>query len=48
MVRFLALAGLTACVAVGIGYGIARHEWLDGALASLTLAISMEIGRAHV
>jgi Ca2+-transporting ATPase len=41
MVRFLAAAGLTACAAVGLGYGIARHQWLDGALAGLTLAISM-------
>jgi Ca2+-transporting ATPase len=41
MVRFLAAAGLAACVAVGLGYGFARHQWLDGALAGLTLAISM-------
>jgi len=41
MVRFLALAGLAACAAVGLGYGIARRQWLDGALAGLTLAISM-------
>ncbi len=41
MVRVLALAGLAACSAVGLGYGIARHAWLDGALAGLTLAISM-------
>ena len=41
MVRFLAAAGLAACAAVGLGYGLARHQWLDGALAGLTLAISM-------
>ena len=41
MVWFLALAGLAACAAVGLGYGIARRQWLDGALAGLTLAISM-------
>jgi len=41
MVRLLAAAGMAACVAVGIAYGLARHQWLDGALAGLTLAISM-------
>jgi P-type Ca2+ transporter type 2C len=41
MVRILAVAGLAACSVVGLGYGIARHQWLDGALAGLTLAISM-------
>jgi Ca2+-transporting ATPase len=41
MVRLLAAAGMAACLAVGIAYGLARHQWLDGALAGLTLAISM-------
>jgi Ca2+-transporting ATPase len=41
MVRLLAAAGMAACVLVGVAYGIARHQWLDGALAGLTLAISM-------
>jgi len=41
MVAFLAAAGLTACAAVGLGYGFARHQWLEAALAGLTLAISM-------
>src|SRR6266545_2596701 len=40
MVRLLAAAGMAACVAVGVVYGVARHRWLDGALAGLTLAIS--------
>ncbi len=41
MVRLLAVAGLTACAVVGVVYGFTRHRWLDGALAGLTLAISM-------
>jgi len=41
MVRLLAAVGLSACVVVGVTYGLARHRWLDGALAGLTLAISM-------
>ena len=41
MVRLLAAAGLSACVVVGVVYGVTRHRWLDGALAGLTLAISM-------
>ncbi len=41
MVRLLAIAGMTACAVVGVVYGFTRHRWLDGALAGLTLAISM-------
>ncbi len=41
MVRLLAAAGMTACVILGVVYGYTRHRWLDGALAGLTLAISM-------
>jgi len=41
MVRLLAAAGMTACAALGVVYGFTRHRWLDGALAGLTLAISM-------
>ncbi len=41
MVRLLAVAGLGACVLVGVVYAGTRHAWLDGALAGLTLAISM-------
>ncbi len=40
-VRVMAILGLAACLFVGIGYGLNRHQWLDGALAGLTLAISM-------
>jgi len=41
VVRLLAVVGLAACVVVGVAYGLSRHRWLDGALAGLTLAISM-------
>ena len=41
MVRLLAAAGMTACAVLGVVYGFTRHRWLDGALAGLTLAISM-------
>ena len=42
MVRLLAAAGMTACVVAGRRLRVhARHRWLDGALAGLTLAISM-------
>jgi P-type Ca2+ transporter type 2C len=41
LVRVLAVAGLAMCVAVGVLYGLTRGDWLDGALAGLTMAISM-------
>jgi Ca2+-transporting ATPase len=41
MVRLLAAMGLAACLFAGVAYGLVRHAWLDGALAGLTLAISM-------
>jgi len=41
MVRLLAIVGIGACLVVGVAYGLLRHEWLNGALAGLTLAISM-------
>jgi Ca2+-transporting ATPase len=41
MVRLLATLGLTACVVLGVAYGLAQQRWLDGALAGLTLAIAM-------
>ena len=41
VVRLLAVLGLGACVIVGVAYGLVRHQWLDGALAGFTLAISM-------
>jgi Ca2+-transporting ATPase len=41
MVRVLAVMGLATCLAVGVLYGLTRGHWLDGALAGLTMAISM-------
>jgi Ca2+-transporting ATPase len=41
IVRVVAVFGLSACVVVGVVYGTMRSGWLDGALAGLTLAISM-------
>jgi Ca2+-transporting ATPase len=41
VVRLLAALGIAACVVLAVAYGLARHQWLDGALAGLTLAISM-------
>ena len=41
VVRILAFAGLSLCMAVVLLYGVGRGEWLRGALAGLTMAISM-------
>jgi Ca2+-transporting ATPase len=41
VVRLLALLGLSACAAVAVLYGVRRGGWLDGALAGLTMAISL-------
>jgi Ca2+-transporting ATPase len=41
LVRVLAAAGLALCGLVAVLYGIARHDWLDGALAGLALAMSV-------
>jgi Ca2+-transporting ATPase len=41
MVRLFAAMGMAACIVAGVAYGFVRHAWLDGALAGLTLAISM-------
>ncbi len=40
-VRVLAFFGLSACLLLAALYGIGRGQWLEGALAGLTLAISM-------
>jgi Ca2+-transporting ATPase len=40
-VRLLAVGGIGACVLLGVSYGLTRHTWIDGALAGLTLAVSM-------
>ena len=41
VVRVVAIAGLAVCVIVAVAYGLQRHQWLDGVLAGLTVAISM-------
>jgi P-type Ca2+ transporter type 2C len=41
LVRVFAVLGIGLCVAVAFIYGYTRANWLQGALAGLTLAISM-------
>ncbi len=41
IVRMLAVLGLSACGLVAVAYGLMRHQWFEGALAGLTLAIAM-------
>src|SRR5262249_3250803 len=41
LVKVLAVAGLALCAAVLLIFGFTRSDWLHGALAGLTLAISM-------
>ena len=41
VVRVVAIAGLAVCAIVAVAYGLQRHQWLDGVLAGLTVAISM-------
>jgi Ca2+-transporting ATPase len=41
IVRRIALAGLFLCVLVVMLFGLARHDWLAGLLAGLTLAMSL-------
>jgi len=41
IVRFLVIAGLIVCGVVAVADGINRHQWLDGLLAGLTVAISL-------
>jgi len=41
VVRLLAVLGFSACLMVAVVYGLAQRHWLDGALAGLTMAISM-------
>ena len=40
LVRNLALIGLSLCVLVVILYGLTRHDWLNGILAGITLAMA--------
>jgi Ca2+-transporting ATPase len=41
VVRWLAVAGIALCVLVAVLYGLTRGHWLDGILASLTLAMAI-------
>jgi Ca2+-transporting ATPase len=41
VVQLLAVLGLSACGLVAIAYALTRGRWVDGALAGLTMAISM-------
>jgi Ca2+-transporting ATPase len=41
VVRVVVIAGLIVCGVVAIADGVNRHQWLDGVLAGLTVAISM-------
>jgi Ca2+-transporting ATPase len=41
LVRNLAIFGLTAAAVVVLVYGLTRHNWLEAALAGITLAMAM-------
>jgi Ca2+-transporting ATPase len=41
VVRVLAVSGLGICAIVAVAYSLNQHQWLDGVLAGLTVAISM-------
>jgi P-type Ca2+ transporter type 2C len=41
VVRLLAVVGILLCVVVAVLYGATRGHWLDGILASLTLAMAI-------
>jgi P-type Ca2+ transporter type 2C len=41
IVRTIALAGLFLCVTIVIVYGLTRHNWLEGFLAGITLAMAI-------
>ncbi|HEX5008526.1 MAG TPA: cation-translocating P-type ATPase [Hyphomonadaceae bacterium] len=41
LVAYLAIAALVFCVVVFIAYGLLRHDWLQGGLTALTVAISL-------
>ncbi len=40
LVRTFAFVGITICVLIIIVYGLTRHDWLNGVLAGLTLAMA--------
>jgi Ca2+-transporting ATPase len=41
IVRTIAFAGLFLCITIVIGYGLSRHNWLEGFLAGITLAMAI-------
>lgn len=41
VVRLFSLAALAACAALAVWYGLQRHDWLQGALAAIALAMAM-------
>ncbi len=41
IVRTIAIAGLFLCVTIVIVYGLTRHNWLEGFLAGITLAMAI-------
>jgi Ca2+-transporting ATPase len=41
IVRNLALIGLSLCVVMAVVYGLSRGNWIDGFLASITLAMAI-------
>jgi len=41
IVKILAVAGLALCAMVAVGFGALRGGWLEGALAGITLAMSV-------
>ncbi|MFZ1683640.1 MAG: cation-translocating P-type ATPase [Candidatus Zixiibacteriota bacterium] len=40
LVRNLAIVGLSLCILVIVVYGLTRHDWLNGSLAGITLAMA--------
>jgi Ca2+-transporting ATPase len=41
IVRTIALVGLFLCVTIVVEYGLTRHNWLEGFLAGITLAMAI-------
>lgn len=41
LVRRFAVVGLALCILLAVTYGFLRHDWLNGLLAGLSLAMSM-------
>lgn len=41
LISRIGILALTFCLAVAIAYGLLRHDWFQGALSGLTLAISL-------